>query len=329
MDTTTPASATSFEINSLMVDKRMADYRDQKELHYFWDLFALCVSHERVEKEMAENSSKYYGNKIEARNALVKKELEEKWFFINARAEYAKITCDKILSFFRTMVFSWSEGGKNFSLGEWSIDNYKKLPVAYLSDLYASDNIHDIEELSELIDGTINKIVDEFHLFEAVRACAIFYHNRPNIGKNIPIYRDCTSYIIELTTHLKESANNETYFQNAGGHIRQYRDMLDPIKEATEDFKIFISAGDKSTSQIKHDVEDTIIQYLRTLMQFTQIQTKTTKDEVVNDLNTFLRDMDYTIEKLGFEVTPIYKNTLDKIMFKKSGWELSAIKVKK
>lgn len=105
--------------------------------------------------------------------------------------------------------------------------------------------------------------------------------------------------------------------------------MLDPIKEATEDFKIFISAGDKSTSQIKHDVEDTIIQYLRTLMQFTQIQTKTTKDEVVNDLNTFLRDMDYTIEKLGFEVTPIYKNTLDKIMFKKSGWELTAIKVKK
>lgn len=65
----------------------------------------LCVSHERVEKEMARNHSKYYGNKIEARNALVKKELEEKWFFINARAEYAKITCDKILSFFGTWCF--------------------------------------------------------------------------------------------------------------------------------------------------------------------------------------------------------------------------------
>jgi len=221
------------------------------------------------------------------------------------------------------MVFSWSQGGKNFAHGEGSIERYKHLPVMYLTDLYAQDNIHDIEELSELIDGVIIKIVDEFHAFEAIRACADFYHNRPNIGKNIPIYRDCMAYIGELTRHIKEGALNETYFQNAGGHIKQYRDMLDPIKETPEDFKIFVGAGDKTTSQVRHDVEDTLGQYLKTLILFTQIQTKGTKDEVKNDLDTFLRETDYTVEKLGFEISPIYKTTMDKIMFKKSGWQLT------
>ena len=79
MDTPTSGQAgTQFTINSLVVDKRMADYRDQKELHYFWDLFAMCISGERVEKELAENNSKYYGNKVNARNTLIRKELEEK-----------------------------------------------------------------------------------------------------------------------------------------------------------------------------------------------------------------------------------------------------------
>ena len=324
MDTSTPAqSGTQFAINSLLVDKRMADYRDQKELHYFWDLFAMAISSERVEKELAENNSRYYGNKVEARNTIIRKELEEKTLFTSARAEYAKITCEKILLFFRTMVFSWSGGGKDFAHGEGSIDRYKKLPVMYLSDLYATDNIHDVEELSELIDNVINKIIEEFHSFEVVRACALFYHNRPNIGKNVPIYNDCLHYIVELAKYIKESTTNETFFQNAGNHIKQYREMLDPIKEQTEDFKIFIGAGDKSTSQIRHDVEDTLNQYLKTLMQFTQMQTKANKEEVKNDLNTFLRETEYTIDSLGLEVNPVYKSTMDKLMFKKSGWELA------
>ena len=323
MDTSTPASGTPFEINSLMVDKRMTDYRDQKELHYFWDLFVMCISAERIEKELAENNSKYYGNKVEARNTLIRKEMEEKGLFTPARAEYAKITCEKILGLFRTMVFSWSGGGKNFAHGEGSIERYKHLPVIYLSDLYAENNIHDIEELSELIDSTINKIIDEFRAFEAVRACAYFYHNRPNIGKNVPVYRDCMSYVADLAKHVRESLTNETYFQNAGSRIKQYRDMLDPIKETPEDFKIFISSGDKTTSQVRHDLEDTIVQYMKTLVQFTQIQTRGTKEEVRNDLDTVLRDTEYTVDKLSFEITPIYKGALDKLMFKKSGWKLS------
>lgn len=328
MDTSTSVSGTPFEINSLMVDKRMSDYRDQKELHYFWDLFAMCISPERIEKELAENNSKYYGNKVEARNTIIRKDMEEKTLFVPARAEYAKITCEKIMGLFRTMVFSWSGGGKNFAHGEGSIERYKQLPVIYLSDLYAHDNIHDVEELSELIDSTINKIIDEFHAFEAVRACAYFYHNRPNIGKNVPVYRDCMSYIVDLSGHIKESLTNETYFQNAGNRIKQYRDMLDPIKETPEDFRIFIGAGDKTTSQVRHDLEDTLGQYMKTLVKFTQIQTRGSKEEVRNDLDTVLRPTDYTIEKLGLEISPVYKNTMDKLMFKKSGWEL-VVKAKK
>lgn len=327
MDTSTPAhSGTQFEINSLLVDKRMADYRDQKELHYFWDLFAMAVSPERVEKELAENNSRYYGNKVEARNTIIRKELEEKTLFASARAEYAKTTCEKILLSFRSIVFSWSTGGKSFAQGEGSIERHKHLPVTYLSDLYSQDNLRDIEELSELIDNVVNKMEEEFHSFEAVRACSFFYHNRPNIGKNVAIYRDCMSYIVELTKHLKEADTNETYFQNAGGHVRQYREMLDPIKETPEDFKIFIGTADKSTSQIRHDVGDTIGQYVATLIKFTQIQTRATKDEVKNDINTFLSETGYTLDKLNLEIAPIYKTTLDKLMFKKSGWELASTK---
>ncbi len=95
MDTSTPGqSGEQFVINSLVVDKRMSDYRDQKELQYFWDLFAICISEERVEKELSENNSKYYGNKVNARNTIIRKELEEKTLFTTARAEYAKITCE-------------------------------------------------------------------------------------------------------------------------------------------------------------------------------------------------------------------------------------------
>lgn len=316
-------------INSLMVDKRMTDYRDEKELHTFWDLFALCISHERVDKELAENTNKYYGNKVEARNTLIRKELEEKGLFISARAEYAKATCDKILLSFRTLVFSWSTGGKSFAAGEGTIDRYKKLPIMYLSDLYNHDKITDVEELSELADSVIIKIIEEYHSFEAIRSCATFYRNRPNIGKNIPIYRDAIGYVTKLAEHVREAGINETYFQNAGSHIKQYRDMLDPMKETPEDFKIFIGSGDKSTSQIRHDVEETLVQYIKTLIQFTQIQTKATKDEVKNDIDGFLAETQYNIHKLGYEVSPVYKTTLDKLMFKKSGWEIKSLPAKK
>ena len=47
------------------------------------------------------------------------------------------------------------------------------------------------------------------------------------------------------------------------------------------------------------------------------------KEEVKNDLNTFLRETEYTIDSLGLEVNPVYKSTMDKLMFKKSGWELA------
>ena len=77
-------------INSLMVDKRMTDYRDDKELHIFLGPLR-CVSHmERVEKELAENTNTYYGNKVEARNTLIKTELGRKSLFVSARAEICK-----------------------------------------------------------------------------------------------------------------------------------------------------------------------------------------------------------------------------------------------
>jgi len=63
METTTSPTG-QLTINSLVIDKRMQEYRDAKELHYFWDLFSDCVSGERIEKELAENAGKYYGNRV-------------------------------------------------------------------------------------------------------------------------------------------------------------------------------------------------------------------------------------------------------------------------
>lgn len=177
-------------INNLVIDKKMQEYRDSKELRYFWDLFDDIISPERVERELADNTTKYYGNKISARNALIRHELEEAKLFVIARDAYAKITCEKILQFFRTSVFSWSTGGKNYANGG-TIDTFKNIPLTHLEELYNHDIVAEVEMLSETVDEVIGKMIDEFSTFEAIRSCYHFYAHRPVFGKNSPIFRDC------------------------------------------------------------------------------------------------------------------------------------------
>ncbi len=327
METTTPTSG-QITINNLVIDKKMQEYRDSKELHYFWDIFSDCVSGERIDKELADNAGKYYGNRIGARNTLIRHDLDESKLFTSARDTYAKVTCDKILQFFRISVFSWSTGGKAYA-NHGSIESFKHMPTAHLEELYAHENIVEIEALSELIDDVVVKIIEEFKSFEAVRACFNFYNHRPAFGKNPPIFRDCLEHVVTLARHTRDAGVNESYFQNAGAHIRQYRDMLDPEKNVPEDYRLFLASSDKVTSQLRHDIEETLAQYLHTLVAFAQMQKKSTKDELKVDLNSFLADTGYTVETLHFEIAPTYKGTMDRIMFKHSGWELRAIPAKK
>lgn len=105
--------------------------------------------------------------------------------------------------------------------------------------------------------------------------------------------------------------------------------MLDPDKNMLEDYRLFLSASDKSTSQIRHDIEETLSQYLKTLVSFAQMQRKTTKNELKQDLETFLAETGYTLETLRLEIAPTYKTTMDKIIFKRSGWELHELPTKK
>ena len=134
---TTPT--THVMINNLVIDKKMQEYRDSKELHYFWDLFEDSISTEKVEQELSSNTTKYYGSSKNARNSLIRRELEEAKLFVIARDAYAKITCEKILQFFRVSLFSWSTGGKNYAYSG-NIDTFKKMPLVHLRDLY---NHHD------------------------------------------------------------------------------------------------------------------------------------------------------------------------------------------
>lgn len=46
------SSAGQLAINSLVVDKKIQEYRDSKELHYFWDIFSDCISGARIDKEL-------------------------------------------------------------------------------------------------------------------------------------------------------------------------------------------------------------------------------------------------------------------------------------
>lgn len=132
-----------------------------------------------------------------------------------------------------------------------------------------------------------------------------------------------------LAKHARAADTNESYFQNASAQIRQYRDMLDPDKNISEDYRLFLSASDKSTSQVRHDVEETLGQYLRTLISFAQMQKKGTKNELKQDIESFLGDTGYTLETLHLEIAPTYKTTMDKIIFKRSGWEIHELPTKK
>lgn len=322
----TPPEAVA--INTLPIDKKMLEYQNSKKLSDFWDLFSESISEERIDRELTDNTGKYFGNRIGARNALIRRDLEEAKLFITARDQYAKITCEKILQFFRTSVFSWSTGGKEYASGG-NIESFKHMPVTRLEELYNHEDIAEMEALSELIDSTIVKMIEEFKSLEAVRACANFYKHRPAFGKNSPVFRDCLEHVVAVSNQARTADINEPYFQNAGAQIRQYRDMFDPEKTIPEDFKLFVSSSDKSTSQIRRDIEETLGQYLHTLIGFAQMQKKNTKNELRQDLNSFLRETGYTLESLGLEIAPTYRNTLAKIFFRRSGWELHEIAVKK
>ena len=133
--------------------------------------------------------------------------------------------------------------------GEGTIERHKKLLIMYLSDLYNHDKITDVEELNELVDSVIIKIIEEYHSFEAIRACSVFHHNRPNIGKNIPIYRDCINYISKLATHvhMKQVSMRPIFPEcwlpiskqlprHASGH---------PVAKLLKIPKIFVGSGDQ------------------------------------------------------------------------------------
>lgn len=98
--------------------------------------------------------------------------------------------------------------------------------------------------------------------------------------------------------------------------------MLDPQKDAPEDYRVFLSASDKPTTQVRNDVEETIMQYLQTLTSFSQMQKKGTKEELRLELNGFLAETGYTVETLHIEISPTYKNIMEKMTFKHSGWQI-------
>lgn len=108
--------------------------------------------------------------------------------------------------------------------------------------------------------------------------------------------------------------------------IRQFRDMFDPEKNISEDFRSFVAASDKSTTQIRHDVEETLVQYVKTFLSFSDLQKKQKKDEVKASLDGFLSETGYTLATLGYDISAIYKHTLDMLLMKKSGWELKYVK---
>jgi hypothetical protein len=175
------------------------------------------------------------------------------------------------------------------------VEAFKRMPTKFLEELYDHTNIAEIELLSELIDEVVVKIIEEFRSFEAVRACLRFYSHRPQPGKNPPIYRDCLEHIYEIAEHARNAGDVELYFQNAGARIRQYRDMLDPDKNLTEEYRLFLSASNKPLTQVKKDIEETLAQYLHTLVSFNQMQKKEKKDEINLDLASFLGKTGYTL----------------------------------
>lgn len=62
MEDTTPVTDQKM-INSLVLDKKIQDYRAAHDLHFFWDILGDCITDARIEQELTVNAGKYYGNK--------------------------------------------------------------------------------------------------------------------------------------------------------------------------------------------------------------------------------------------------------------------------
>ena len=197
-----------------------------------------------------------------------------------------------------------------------------------MTELFSEGKSDEIESISETIDSMIDKIQEEYGRFDAVRAAYNFYRKRPIPGKQTPVYNGVLDEVSHLARHIRKAGSDETYFQKAVAYVRQYRDMLDPVKDMTEDYRAFISSGDKLTSDIKHDTENTLTEYITTLVSLGQMQKKT-KEEIRDNVNSFIQETEYTLTKLSLEISPIYNSTLDKMMFKKAGWKVEKIPVKK
>lgn len=326
MEDTTPVTDQKM-INNLVLDKKIQDYRSSKELQFFWDILGDCITEARIEQELTVNAGKYYGNKKWARNALIMSDLTEAHLLTSTRDAYAKVTCEKILQFFRGSVFSWSTGGKNY-VEHGGVEVFKRMPARFLDELYDHNNIAELEAVSELIDDIVVKIAEEFRSFEAVRACHDFYTHKTKEGRKPLIYRDCLEHMYDVVDHIRGAAGLEMYFQNAGARIRQYRDMLDPDKNLTEEYRLFLSSSNKPLTLVTKEVEETLVQYVMTLVSFEQFQKKQKKDELKLDINGFLQKTWYTLDTLHLEIEPTYKTTMDKVMFKHSGWEIKPVPVK-
>ena len=59
------------------------------------------------------------------------------------------------------------------------------------------------------------------------------------------------------------------------------------------------------------------------------MQKKKTKNELSQDLLSFLGETGYTMETLGLGIAPTYRTILDKIIFRRSGWKLVEVVGKK
>jgi len=325
----TPFFTMENSLSQLVVDQHIERYRAQPDIHDFFDIFGDTISQERITKELTENAHVYYNNATLARNSLIKRELQEKNLYVNARNAYAHETCDKVLLHFRKTVFIWSQGGKKYADPFKGIHEYDELPQKYINELYNLDVVTDLEELRGLLDAVNTKIHEEFQAYETVRACAYFYRRKPVIGKHPAIHNGCLNYIVDLLQYTRDAGINEIYFQSAAQNLRQYREMLDPEKETPEDFKILLSLCTKTSSEVRNDIREALVQYITVIALFQDMQAKTTKADAVKVIEDFIKETGYKLEELGYSVEPLYKNSLDHIMFKKSGWELKAIPAKK
>ena len=306
-------------LNQLVIDQRIEHYRSLGEIQDFGDMLADSVSAERVAKELSENGHAYYNNALVARNALIRRELEEKGLFVSARHAYATETCEKVLQLFRRTVFVWSQDGKKYANVHKDIHEFDTLAKKYIVDLYSPSELSDIEEVKKLLDHVYLTMHEEFHTMETVRSCANFYHTRPAAGKHPFVYAGCIDYIRDIIAYAHDAGTNEMYFQNAAQNLKQYRETLDPVKEASEDFKMFISLCGKTSTELRHDIRETLAQYITIMIQTSDMQAKASKNDVEGEMTKFMQGTGYTLKDLGYDVHQIYNNNMDSVMFKQSG----------